>query len=303
MTYSIVARDDRAGQLAVACESHFFAPGASVTLARAGVGVIATQAFVNGTYGVQGLARLPHAPAQTVLEELLALDDAPGVRQVAMLGVTGDAASWTGQSCIEAAGSIVDGPLAVQGNMLRSADVLPAMVAAFHSCDGDLADRVMAAMAAAEAAGGDLRGSQGASLVVVDVDDGNRPWERVVVDLRVDDHPDPIEELRRLLRLRRAFDSVSSTMFAPGLMVGPYREPAPGDLDTALTDLARAAEVLAPSAEPLFWSGVLAARAGRLERGRADLARAIELNPDLEVFLGRVSAAGFLTSEELAALR
>lgn len=303
MTYSIVARDDHAGRLAVACESHFFAPGAAVTLGRAGVGVIATQAFVNGTYGAVGLARLPQEPAQRVLDDLLAADDAPAVRQVAMLGLRGDAASWTGQTCIASAGSIVDGPLAVQGNMLRSDDVLPAMIDAYHTERGDLADRVMAAMTAAESAGGDLRGSQGASLLVVDCDDEGRPWEHVPVDLRVDDHVDPIGELQRLMRMRRAFDSVSSTMFAPGLMVGPYREPRPGDLVRALDDLAAAAEVLAPSAEPLVWSGVLAARGGLVDRARHDLHRAVQSNPDLKEFLARISAAGFLSADELAAVQ
>lgn len=293
MTYSIVARDDVTGQLAVACQSHFFAPGASVTHGRPAVGVVATQAFVNGMYGADGLDGLVGEPAPAVLERLLRADPDKAVRQVALLGVHGDAASWTGDSCVGVAGSLADGPVAVQGNMLRSPRVLPAMMDGFATAEGDLADRVLAAMAAAEDAGGDARGSQGASLLVIESSHDGRPWDAIPIDLRVDDHPDPIRELRRLLVMRRAFDSVSGAMFAPGLMVGPYDEPSPGDLDRMLLTLDDAARVLAPSAEPMFWAGVLSVRAGRMTSARDYLERAITANSDLREFLAQVADAGF----------
>lgn len=304
MTYSIVARDPVSGALGVACESHFFAPGASVTWAEPGVGAVATQAFVDGRYGDRGLALLREGrPAGEVLARLRADDPHPEVRQVAMVGAQGKAVSWTGQSCVAAAGGIVDGAVSVQGNMLDNAQILPAMLAAYHAADGDLAARLLAALTAAEAAGGDIRGSQGAALLVVGGDRVDDPWNHRSVDLRVEDAADPIGELGRLLAYRRAFDAVSGTMFAPGLMVGPYAEPAPGDRDRALAELAAAAEVLGENPEAEFWRAVLLARSGDLPGARAQLARPLRLNPRLTVFLDRLAAAGFLTDEAMEALR
>lgn len=304
MTYSIVARDELTGRLGVACESHFFAPGASVTWARPGIGAIATQAFIDGRYGGTGMSMLAAgSTAAEVLERLRAEDPHPEVRQVGLVGATGDAATWTGDSCIAAAGGIVDGPVAVLGNMLDNATVLPAMIAAYRQGGGDLAERMMSAMEAGEAAGGDIRGSQGAALLVVDGDRVDDPWNHVPVDLRVDDHPDPIGELRRLLCYRRAFDAVAGTMFAPGLMVGPYVEPHPGDLDRALVDLAAAAEVMSGNPEAEFWRGILLARAGDLVAGRKQLAAPLAANPRLRIFLDRLADAGFLDHGDVAKLR
>jgi uncharacterized Ntn-hydrolase superfamily protein len=303
MTYSIVARDPDTGQLGVACESYFFAPGASVTWAEPGVGAVATQAFVDGRYGRDGLALLGAGltPSEA-LERLVGDDRHPEVRQVALVGVTGDAAMWTGGSCIASAGGIVDGAVSVQGNMLSNDRVLNEMLEAFHTASGDLADRILAAMTAAEAAGGDIRGSQGASLIVVDGEPTDQPWLHKPIDLRVEDHPDPIGELRRLLRQRRAFDAVSGAMFAPGLMVGPFREPHPGDLDRALDALAEAAEVLAGNPQAQFWSAVLRMRSGDIAAARSDIAAACALNPRMRAFLGRLPAAGFISDADVIEL-
>lgn len=304
MTYSIVARDETTGQLGVGCESHFFAPGAGVTWAEPGIGAIATQAFVDGRYGGEGMAGLAAGrPAGEVLDELRAADPHPEVRQVAIIGPVGDAASTTGTACIEFSGTIIDGPVSVQGNMLDNKRVLPAMLEAYRSAAGDLAERLMVAMEAAEAAGGDVRGSQGAALVVVDGQRGDAPWDHRPVDLRVDDHADPIGELRRLLSYRRAFDAVSGTMFAPGLMVGPYHEPFPGDRDRALTDLANAASVMTGNPEANFWSGVLLARSGALQAARDRLVGPLESNPRLHGFLDRLADAGFLAHDDVEQLR
>lgn len=304
MTYSIVARDTATGQLGVACESHFFAPGAGVTWARPGVGAIATQAFIDGRYGGVGMQMLAEGVAAAeVLRQLGKADPHPEVRQVGLVGATGDAATVTGGACIAVAGGIVDGPVAVQGNMLDNDDVLPAMLAAYQRADGDLADRMMTAMEAAEHAGGDIRGSQGAALVVVGgglVDD---PWNHVPVDLRVEDHADPIGELRRLLTYRRAFDAVSGTMFAPGLMVGEYAEPAPGARDRALADLSAAAEVMEGNPEAEFWRAILLARSGDLGAARDQIAGPLRANPRLGTFLVRLAASGFIRPEALEALR
>ena len=304
MTYSIVARDEATGQLGVACESHFFAPGGPVLWARPGIGAIATQAFIDGRYGGTGMSMLAAgAGAPEILEKLTAEDPHPQVRQVGMVGTTGDAATWTGSACIAACGGIVDGPIAVIGNMLDNESVLPAMLEAYHRADGDLAERVMCAMEAGEAAGGDIRGSQGAALLIVDGRQVPDPWNHKPVDLRVEDHHDPIAELRRLLGYRRAFDAVAGTMFAPGLMVGPYREPNPGDLDRALAELAAAAEVMTGNAEAHFWRGILLARSGDLVAAREQLEAPLVANPRLRVFLGRLADAGFLSPDEVAKLQ
>lgn len=304
MTYSIVARDERTGQLGVACESHFFAPGAGVTWARPGVGAIATQAFIDGRYGGVGMDLLDAGvTAADVLERLTGEDTHPEVRQVGLVAAAGDAASWTGQACIAAAGSIVDGPVAVQGNMLDNADVLPAMLQAYHGAEGDLAERLMVAMEAAESAGGDIRGSQGAALLVVDGERVGDPWNHTPVDLRVEDHADPIPELRRLLGHRRAFDAVSGTMFAPGLMVGPYAEPSAGDRDRALARLAAAAQIMTGNPEAELWSGVLLARSGDVDAAREQLAGPLLVNGRLAVFLERLADAGFLDHDDLEKLR
>ncbi|WP_033295515.1 DUF1028 domain-containing protein [Amycolatopsis jejuensis] len=303
MTYSIVARDETTGQLGVACQSHFFAPGASVTWAVPGVGAIATQAFVDGRYGARGLDLLAGGvPARTALEQLLSTDEHPEVRQVALVGATGDAAAWTGKACIAAAGNLVDGPVSVQGNMLDHSGVLPAMLAAYRG-DGDLAERLIRALEAAEQAGGDIRGSQGAALLVVDGVRNDEPWQHKPVDLRVEDHPDPVAELRRLLAHRRAFDAVSGTMFAPGLMVGPYREPEAGDRDRALAALADAAEVLRGNPEAEFWRGILLARSGDLAAARGQLAAPLAANPRLARFLDRLADAGFLGHDDVKDLQ
>ncbi|GAB3395011.1 DUF1028 domain-containing protein [Amycolatopsis echigonensis] len=304
MTYSIVARDERTGQLGVACQSHFFAPGASVTWAVPGVGAIATQAFVDGRYGARGLELLSDGvPAEDALERLLRDDDHPEVRQVAFVGTTGDAAAWTGRACIAAAGNLSDGAVSVQGNMLDHDSVLPAMLAAYRDREGDLAERMMHALEAAERAGGDIRGSQGAALLVVDESRTGEPWRHRPIDLRVEDHPDPVAELRRLLAYRRAFDAVSGTMFAPGLMVGPYAEPRPGDRDRALAALAGAAEVLKGNPEAEFWRGVLLARSGDPAAARRQLAGPLTANPRLARFLDRLADAGFLGHDDVKDLR
>lgn len=304
MTYSIVARDEATGQLGVACESHFFAPGAGVTWAGPGVGAIATQAFIDGRYGGDGMDMLAAgSSAAEVLERLRVDDPHPEVRQVGLVGRSGDAATWTGGACIAHAGGLVDGPVAVQGNMLTDDTVLPAMIEAYRRSDGDLAERLMAAMEAAEAAGGDIRGSQGAALLVVDGVRVADPWNHKPVDLRVDDHADPIAELRRLLGYRRAFDAVSGTMFAPGLMVGAYAEPHPGDRDRALAALEDAAQAMEGNPEARFWRGVLLARSGDPTAARDQLAEAVQSNPRLREFLDRLADAGFLDRHDLEKLR
>jgi uncharacterized Ntn-hydrolase superfamily protein len=208
-TYSIVARDPRTGELGVAVQSHYFSVGPIVPWAEAGVGAIATQSLVLVDYGPQGLELMRKGlTARQALDSLLAADAHREGRQVAVVDAKGNVAAFTGPSCIPDAGDAQGEQFSVQANMMANARVWPAMKQAFEQSDGDLAERMMRALEAAEKAGGDIRGRQSAAMVVVKGQPSGKPWNDFVVNLRVEDHDEPLVELRRLLRLRRAYNHV-----------------------------------------------------------------------------------------------
>src|SRR3989440_12752975 len=205
-TFSIVARDPETGELGVAVQSHWFSVGSNVAWAEAGVGAIATQSFIDPSYGRDGLDLMRGgASAEEALKSLLAKDEGRDVRQVAMIDARGRVAAHTGAKCIEAAGDHVGRNYSVQANLMSNARVWPAMARAFETTKGDLADRMLAALDAAQAAGGDIRGRQSAAIVVVTGKPTGKPWADRIFDLRVDDHPEPLKELRRLLTFQRAY--------------------------------------------------------------------------------------------------
>jgi len=201
-TYSIVARDSATGELGVAVQSHWFSVGAVVPWAEAGVGAVATQSFIDPSYGALGLDLMRAGKsAPEALAALLAADAQRDVRQVGMVDARGRVARHTGRLCIPAAGDQAGAQYVVQANLMERATVWPAMARAFEAATGDLAERLMAALEAAEAEGGDIRGRQSAALLVVKAHSTGRPWADRRFDLRVEDHPEPLPELRRLLRL------------------------------------------------------------------------------------------------------
>ena len=203
MTYSIVARDDETGELGAAVQSRSFGCGAVVPWVEPEVGAVATQAYGEVSYGPLGLALLRAGKtAEQALAALVAADPGRQYRQVAILGSDGDATVHVGDSCIQAAGFVRGDGFSAQANMVDSARVWEAMAEAFTSSSGSLARRLLAALDAAEAAGGDWRGRQAGGIVVAPGE--GRPWEREV-DIRVDDHPEPLAELRRLLDMREAY--------------------------------------------------------------------------------------------------
>jgi uncharacterized Ntn-hydrolase superfamily protein len=206
MTYSIVGRDPESGELGVAVQSRAFNTGAAVPWGEPGVGVVATQSYTEQSYGPLGLEllRAGKSPEQA-LAALVAADDAPEYRQVAILDAEGRVAVHVGGACIPAAGSTSGDGFSAQANMVASERVWESMAEAFEGSKGALAERLLSALDAAEAAGGDWRGRQAGGILVVAAE--GKPWEREV-DLRVDDHPDPLAELRRLLRLRRAYKAM-----------------------------------------------------------------------------------------------
>ena len=206
MTYSIVARDPDSGALGVAVQSCFFSVGSVVCWARAGVGAVATQALVEPGYGPTCLGLVADgATAPEALESAWAADPGNVVRQVAVVDASGRGAARTGELCIDFAGDQGGDGYRVQANMMANAGVWPAMAEAYESTRGRLADRLLAALYAAEAAGGDARGRMSAAMLVVDGERRDTPWAGVEVDIRVDHHPEPLDELGRLLRAAGAF--------------------------------------------------------------------------------------------------
>ena len=205
MTYSLVARDPESGELGVAVQSCAFRTGAVCAWAEPGVGAVATQSFTEQRYGPEGLRRMrAGAPASEALAGLLAEDELREVRQVGFVDADGRVAAHTGADCIPHAGDVQGPAYGAQGNMLRSPEVVAALAEGYAIASGPLADRLLAGLDAAEAAGGDFRGRQAAGLVVVGADASDPPYQRLV-DVRVDDHPEPLRELRRRARVAAAY--------------------------------------------------------------------------------------------------
>ena len=245
MTYSIVARDPENGELGAAVQSRAFRAGAVVAWATPGVGVVASQAYGERSYGPLGLELMRSGKtAEQTLAALRVADPLAEMRQVAMLAADGEVAVHTGSDCIPAAGHLTGDEMSAQANCVEGPAVWESMVEAFAGTSGSLARRLLAALEAAEAAGGDWRGRQAAGLRVVGAE-GQR-WE-TVYDLRVDDHPEPLAELGRLLRLHEGYTAI-------------------GEVDDSAA-IARAAgmEALDVRFAELFD----AARAGEIDRGRA----------------------------------
>ncbi|MBW9110461.1 DUF1028 domain-containing protein [Microbacterium trichothecenolyticum] len=294
MTYSIVARDAASGQLGVASASHYFGVGRVVTWGRAGVGAVATQSFVEPGYGPDGLALLSGGgTAPGVLARLKSADVDAELRQVAIVDARGAVGVFTGARCVGHHADVVGEGFAVLGNMLANAAVVPAMAQAYTDAQGDLADRMLAALDAAEAAGGDARGRMSAAMVIVDGVQGKRIWDGRVLDIRVDDSVEPLAELRRLAVLSRAHRVFADSVFTPGLL--SRDTPTTGDeLTAALHALDSAGRVIGDDPEPLMWSGVLLARAGRdIEAGHA-LRRAVDRREPYADYLDQLHAVAIL---------
>lgn len=206
MTFSIVALDPQTGELGVAVASKFLAVGSAVPWARAGVGAVATQALANLSYGPDGLALLEqgHAP-EDVVRQLTDPDDQREHRQLGVVDRTGNAATWTGKECLHWAGHRSGWSYTCQGNILAGASVVEAMAAAFERIDGPLPERLLAALDAGQAEGGDSRGQQSAAIYVVKEKGSYGGWLDRYIDLRVDDHPTPIVKLRELLEMHRLY--------------------------------------------------------------------------------------------------
>ncbi len=287
-TYSIVARDRVTQHMGVAVQSCYFGVGTIVPWAEAGVGVVATQAFANADFGPEGLALLRSGLAATdALARLLERDPDPERRQVVVLDARGGVATHTGCRCVGAAGDLTRDGVSVQANMMTDETVWPAMLDAYNRTGGDLPARLLAALEAAEAAGGDIRGRQSATLLVVGGQRSETPWRDRLFDLRVDDHSSPVAELGRLLRLRRAQHAHSAFLTAV----------TTGRTDDAAHLLEEALR-LAPELDDVRLSGAVALYLrGQLKEARTALSEIFARKPGLAEWMLRMAAAGMLPAD------
>ncbi|RMD48783.1 MAG: DUF1028 domain-containing protein [Ignavibacteria bacterium] len=256
-TFSIVAIDKNTGEMGVAVQSHWFSVGSIVSWGEAGVGVVATQSFVNPSYGTEGLKLLKKGLSpQEALDSLLKMDEGRDVRQVAILDAKGRVAAWTGKNCIEYAGHITGDGFSVQANLMKTNRVWPAMAESFEKSSGPLAERLIAALEAAQAEGGDIRGKQSAAILIVNPKATGKPWIDKPIDLRVEDSVHPIKELKRLLKVYRAYEHMNNGDLAV----------EKGDNELAMKEYSAAEEMFPDNLEMKYWHAVTLVNIGELEK-------------------------------------
>jgi uncharacterized Ntn-hydrolase superfamily protein len=279
-TYSIVAIDKEQGEMGVAVQSHWFSVGSVVCWARSGAGVVATQSLVEPAYGYQGLEWMSKGlSAPEAFKKIQGEDPTPQIRQVAMIDSRGGVVSFTGEKCIAEAGDQRGSNYAVQANIMEKSTVWPAMALAFESSKGSLARRMLAALQAAEGEGGDLRGKQSAALLVVKIAASPQPWKDGLFDLRVDDHPEPLEELARLLHVAEAYRFMD---------LGD-EQLGKGRLEQAKQAYGQAMDMLPGQSEITFWTAVTMVSLGEREEAMALFAKALGQNPKWGDLLPRLS--------------
>jgi len=287
-TFSIVARDPATGELGVAVQSHWFSVGPIVPWAEAGVGAVATQSFVDPSYGKNGLELMRGGTsAPEALKQLLAKDEGREVRQVAMIDAQGRVNAWTGKNDIQAAGHIVGQNFSAQANLMLNNRVWPAMARAFETTKGDLAERMLAALDAAQAVGGDIRGRQSAAIIVVTGKPTGLPWKDRIFDLRVDDSPQPLVELRRLVKLQRAYNHMN----AGDLAVEKK------DNEGALREYGAAEKLVPTSAEMIYWHAVALVNMGRVDESLPLFRKVFAMDRNWITLTPRLPKSGLLPDD------
>jgi uncharacterized Ntn-hydrolase superfamily protein len=288
-TYSIVARDKNTGEMGVAVQSHWFSVGTIVSWGEAGVGVVATQSFVNPAFGPDGLALLKAGlNAQQALDTLIASDEGRAVRQLAILDAKGNVAVYTGSNCIPAAGHHRGDNYSVQANLMRNDKVWPAMSQAFEKSQGSLAERLLTALEAGETAGGDIRGKQSAAILVVAPKSTNQPWTDRIVDLQIADHSEPLVEMRRLLKVHKAYEYMNR-----GDLAMEY-----GDIPAALAAYGAAQSLFPENEEMQYWTAVSLANVGRMNEALPLFKKVFQKNADWKELTPRIVKVGLLKVTE-----
>lgn len=278
-TYSIVARDARTGEMGVAVQSHWFSVGSIVTWAEAGVGAIATQAMVNPAFGPDGLKLLKAGKdALAALKILIDSDEGRDYRQLAIIDAKGHVAAWTGKKCIAEAHHITGKNFSVQANMMLNDKVVPAMASAYRKSKGTLAERMLAALEAGQEAGGDIRGMQSAAILIVNNAPSGKLWEDRVVDLRIEDHPDPLKELRRLLKV----DAAYKHMNAGDLAIENQ------DYEAALREYSLAEKLCPDNLEMQYWHAVSLTNIGKIETALPIFRRVFQADPNWRTLTERI---------------
>ena len=286
-TFSIVARDTASGEMAVGVQSHWFNVGASVPWAEAGVGAIATQSFIDKSYGYKGLALLKQGfSAQQVLDSLTKADPGHDVRQVAIIDHNGSVAAFTGKGCIQYASHITGNNFSVQCNMMLGDQVCQSMAKAFmHSAGKPLAERILDALDAAQAAGGDIRGKQSAALVVVPGQSSGKPWNDRIIDVRVDDNPAPLTELKRLYKVQVAYLHMNN-----------------GDLATEKNDMAKAMQeygaamkMFPDNLEMQYWAAITLANNKQVDKALPILKKVFAKDKNWKELTKRLPSVNLLT--------
>jgi len=286
-TFSIVARDTVTGEMAVGVQSHWFSVGSLVSWGKSGVGVVATQSFVNPAYGPKGLEMMANGTsAEQALTQLVEEDEGRAFRQVAFLDANGNVSAFTGEKCVEAAEDLQGKNFSVQANMMLNDKVVPAMAEAFvRYSDYPLAERVVEVLKAAQEAGGDIRGKQSAALVVVGPERTENAWEEKKIDLRVDDHENPIQELSRLLKVNRAYDHMNKGDLAVEA----------GDMEKALEEYGTAEKMFPDNLEMKFWKAVALANSGRIKEAKPIFQEIFNADKKWKEMLTRLPPSGILT--------
>lgn len=282
-TYSIVAFDKETGELGVAVQSHWFSVGSIVSWAQSGVGAVATQSFVDPAYGPLGLEMMRAGKtAEETLNGLLKSDRTPEVRQVAMVDASGRVAVHTGKNCIAEAGHYKGESFSCQANMMLKNTVWEAMARAYQTTKGELVDRLLASLEAAEKEGGDIRGKQSAAILVVSGKSSGVWWKDRIYDLRVEDHPEPVQEMKRLVQIARAYNHMNR---GDELLTE-------NKVEAALSEYNRAMGLYSGNPEMIFWPAVTMASSGRVEESLPLFRKVFELDPNWALLLQRLPEAG-----------
>lgn len=286
-TFSIVARDSATGQMAVGVQSHWFSVGTAVSWGEAGVGVVATQSFVDKSYGPRALALMKQGfTAQQALDSLRKADPGAEVRQVGIVDAKGNVAAHTGAKCIQYASHITGANFSVQSNMMLTNNVTQAMADAFRASAGQpLAERVLAALDAAQKAGGDIRGMQSAALIVVPGTPNNEPWNDKLIDLRVDDNPQPLKELRRLYMVQVAYQHMNSGDLAV----------EKNNMQLAMQEYNVAMKMFPGNLEMQYWTAVTLANNKQLAKALPMFRKIFAKDNNWKELTRRLPAVGLLT--------
>ena len=288
-TFSIVAFDPSTKDLGVAVQSRYFSVGSVVPWAEAEVGAVATQSFVNVSYGPHGLRLLKEGlTVDEVIDRLTQEDQEKEYRQLGIIDSEGNANAFTGKKCLEWAGSKVGKNYAAQGNILAGEEVIQNMGRNFESTRGDLAERLVAALEGGEAAGGDARGRQSAALLVVRKNLGRAGYGDRYIDLRVEDNPDPIAELKRLLNLHRVYSLIDDSEDSL----------TKGDLKAALGDLKKAIAMTQKNDDAYVDLGIVNLKLGKKKEAISAFKKALRLNPKMKTLIKQLPAAGLMKSNK-----